>query len=190
MAGAPLEGVPRYQQLVVRARNVDVDRIATAIRRTARELDPDVAVGALRSMSDVVARSLAGRSFALALLGIASGMALLLSAVGLYGVIAFLVGERRGEIGIRLALGARATAVGGMVVGQSIRLAVAGVVIGLAAASIVTRVLASLLFEVAPIDLPMLLAAAGCLVGIAAVAGYLPARRAMRVDPAEALRAE
>jgi ABC-type antimicrobial peptide transport system permease subunit len=116
-------------------------------------------------------------------------MALVLSAVGLYGVVSYIVGERRAEIGVRMALGARASEVGGMVMLQSVRLAAIGVVIRLAGAIAAPRELRSLLFEGSPPD-PLPLVAVGIfLVLLAALASYAPARRAARVDPIEVLRA-
>ena len=131
---------------------------------------------------------MAKRSFTLTLLGIASGMALLLSAIGLYGVVSYVVGERRGEIGIRVALGAQRGEMGRMIVMQSVRLAVIGVIVGIAGALATTRLMQSLLFEVQPTDPVTLLVVAVGLVMLAAAASWIPARRAMSVDPVEALR--
>jgi ABC-type antimicrobial peptide transport system permease subunit len=124
------------------------------------------------------------------LLGIAAAMALFLSVVGLYGVISYVVGQRRGEIAIRMALGAQAAQVSRMVVAQSLRLAVLGVALGILAALLSTRVLQSLLFGVSPTNPVLIASAALVLLAVAAAAGYAPARRASRVDPAEALRTE
>jgi ABC-type antimicrobial peptide transport system permease subunit len=115
-------------------------------------------------------------------------MALLLSAIGLYGVVSYVVGERRGEIGIRVALGAQRRVVGGMIVMQSVRLALIGVMIGIVGALATTRVMQSLLFEVQPTDPGTLVIVAVGLVALAAAASWIPARRAMRIDPVEALR--
>jgi len=123
------------------------------------------------------------------LLGVAAAMALALSAVGMYGVIAYLVGQRRGEMGIRLALGADGRRVTRLVVGESAKLAATGVVIGLAGAAAVTRVMRTLLFDVSPTDPLTLGAVAMLLLAIAVAAAWVPARRAARVDPVEALRA-
>ena len=112
----------------------------------------------------------------------------ILSAIGLYGVVSFVVGERRGEIGIRVALGAQRGDVGRMIVMQSVRLAVIGVVVGVAAALATTRLLQSLLFEVQPTDPATLAVVSVGLVLLAAAASWVPARRAMRVSPVEALR--
>jgi putative ABC transport system permease protein len=122
------------------------------------------------------------------LLAIAGSMALLLSAVGIYGVISYLVTQRRSEIGVRVALGARLPQVAGLVLGQSMRLTVLGVSIGLVAALLGMRVLKSLLFEVSPTDPVVLAGTAAVLVLIAAVASLAPTRRAARIDPVEAMR--
>jgi ABC-type antimicrobial peptide transport system permease subunit len=133
---------------------------------------------------------MARRTFTMMLLGIAAAMALLLSVVGLYGVLSYVVGQRRGEIAIRMALGAQVAQVGRMVVGQSLRLAALGVVIGVVVALASMHVLQSLLFGVKPGD-PLLLGfSAVLLLAVAVAAGWLPARRAASIDPADALRAE
>jgi putative ABC transport system permease protein len=123
------------------------------------------------------------------LLLIAAGIALVLSAVGLYGVVAYVVSHRRAEIGIRMALGAREAQVTGMVLGQAIVLALIGIVAGSAGSLLVTRAMQSLLFQVAPNDPVVLVSTAVLLLVVAAVASAVPARRAARVDPVEALRA-
>jgi len=187
---APLEGQLRYLDVVVRSKSGNTRALIPAVKRAINELDAQVPVANERSMEQVVARSMVKRTFTLTLLGIASAMALILSAIGLYGVVSYVVGERRGEIGIRVALGAQRGDVGRMIVMQSVRLAVIGVVVGVAAALATTRLLQSLLFEVQPTDPATLIAVAVGLVLLAAVASWLPARRAMRVDPVEALRTQ
>jgi predicted permease len=164
--------------------------LAAAIRRTVAELEPHAPVAEITSMGAVVERSMARVSFIMTLLAVAAGMALLLSAVGLYGVISYIVGQRRAEIGVRMALGARVGEVARLVVRQAVALAAAGVALGLAGALAGTRVLRSLLFEVSPTDPAVLGAVAALLIAIAALAAFAPARRAARVDPAEALRSE
>lgn len=124
------------------------------------------------------------------LLGIAAGVALLLGAVGLYGVIAYVVGQRTGEIGVRMALGARNGQVAGLVVRQSAVLTLAGVGIGVVAALGTVRLLRSLLFGVGTTDPATLAGVSVLLIAVALVASFLPARRAAAVDPVEALRAE
>ena len=124
------------------------------------------------------------------LLAVFAGAALVLSAIGLYGVMAASVRQRYAEIGVRLALGATAGDVRRLVLGEGARLAVIGAVAGLLIAAASTRVLRSQLFETEPLDPVTLTGAAALLVGAALLATYLPARRATRVDPVEALRAE
>jgi ABC-type antimicrobial peptide transport system permease subunit len=136
----------------------------------------------------VVAKSMGQTSFVMLLLVIAAAISLTLSAVGIYGVISYVVGQRRGEIGIRIALGAQASEVAGMIVGQSLALAGAGVVIGVAGTLAGTRLLRSLLFEVSPTDPFVLGGAAVALFIVAAVASAGPVRRAARIDPVKAMR--
>jgi putative ABC transport system permease protein len=135
---------------------------------------------------DVMAPS----EFAMALLGTFALIALLLSAVGLYGMIAYSVSQRTREIGIRMALGAEPRSIAGLVVGEGIRLAVAGVVLGAAGAFAGTRMLNGMLYDVGPGDPATFAAISALVVGIALAASYVPARRAVRVDPTEALRAD
>ena len=187
---APLEGTPRFLNVIVRSKSGNLRALTPAIRRIITEADVQVPIANERSMEQVVARSMVKRTFTLTLLGIASVMALILSAIGLYGVVSYVVGERRGEIGIRVALGAQRGEVGRMIVMQSVRLAAIGVIIGIAAALATTRVMQSLLFEVQPTDPSTLVVVAAGLVVLSAVASWLPARRAMRVDPVEALRTQ
>jgi ABC-type antimicrobial peptide transport system permease subunit len=141
-------------------------------------------------METVVATSTAKATFAMMLLAVAGGMALVLSAVGIYGVISYTVNQRRAEIGVRMALGAHASQVGRMVVGQSLRVTGVGIVIGLAGALATTRVMQSLLFGVSATDPVTLIGVTVILVTLGALASYAPARRATRVDPAEVLRRE
>jgi putative ABC transport system permease protein len=141
-------------------------------------------------METVVERSTAKTTFAMLLLAIAGGLALVLSAVGIYGVISYTVNQRRAEIGVRMALGARTAQVGRMVVAQSLRVAAVGIAIGLAGAFATTRVMQSLLFGVSPTDPVTLASVTVVLVAIGALASYAPARRATAVDPVEVLRTD
>jgi putative ABC transport system permease protein len=141
-------------------------------------------------MGDIYDRSLGRTSFTLVMLVAAAGAALVLGIVGLYGVLSYAVSTRRREIAIRFALGARARDVERRIVRQGVVLAGIGVVIGLAAAAAVTRAMSSLLYEVQAVDPLTYAAVAAGLIAVAALASYLPARRASTVDPAESLAAE
>jgi ABC-type antimicrobial peptide transport system permease subunit len=153
-------------------------------------VNANLPLAAVRSMEEIAGASMARTSFTLVMLAIAGGMALLLGVVGIYGVIAYAVSQRRREIGIRLALGAQPGSLRGMFVRHALVLAMIGATIGLGAAVGLTRLMASLLYDVSPLDPVTYVAVAVVLMGAAVVASYLPARRAARVDPVEALRAE
>lgn len=181
---------PYGMSLLVKAETTDPQLLTTAIRRTVAEIDPDVPIANVQTMERVFERSMARVSFTMILLAIAAVMAVLLSAIGIYGVIAYVVGQRTAEIGIRMAFGARHGQIAGMVVRQAATLALAGVGIGIVAALAVVRVLRTLLFEVSPTDPLTLVSVSMLLVGVVIVASWLPARRAAAVDPVVALRAE
>jgi predicted permease len=174
----------------VRTTLADPAQLTPSVRRILTELDPTVPITGVATMEQVVEHSMARTSFVMLLLGVAAVIALVLSAVGIYGVISYLVGQRRSEIGVRIALGARVSQVAGMVVRQSLVLAVAGVALGLVGAMAATRVLGSLLYDVSPTDPLTLALVALSLLTIAALASFAPARRAARVDPVVALKAE
>jgi ABC-type antimicrobial peptide transport system permease subunit len=178
-----------YLSFVVRSDAKDLQQLGAAIRRIVGEMDPRVPVSDVQPMDVIVAKSMAQTSFTMLLLAIAATIALVLSAVGIYGVISYLVGQRRAEIGIRMALGAQIAQVGRMVVGQSLAMVALGVGAGVLSAVAVTRVLRALLFEVSPTDPIVIAVSAIALLAVALLASYAPARRAARVDPVEALRA-
>ncbi|MFW5950823.1 MAG: FtsX-like permease family protein, partial [Gemmatimonadota bacterium] len=190
MDGAPLWGPPRQMTLVIRVAAGRPEALAAPVREIIADLDPTAAIGEIRTMDEVVARSTAPTAFAMLLLAIAAAVALALGVIGLYGVVAYAVEQRRSEIGIRIALGARAREVLLMVVGQAAWLTGIGVVAGLVAATMATRVLASQLFEVRPGDPLTLAAAATLLLGVGLAAAFVPARRASRVEPMTVLRDE
>jgi len=159
-----------------------------SIRAAVTSVNPDVPVVRPALMQEVVERSMARTSFIMLLLSIAAGMAMVLSATGLYGVIAYVVAQRKPEIGIRIALGAQVGQIGRWVVGQSLALACAGVVAGLALAWITTRALQSLLYGVSPGDPLVLGVSVVTLIVVALVASLAPARRAARTDPVDAIK--
>jgi len=177
-----------YIRVVLKAPGATVASHGPLIRRAVAELDSEVPVINLRPMEEVIAGSVSRQTFAMVLLGVAAGAALVLSLVGLYGVVSYLVTQRRLELSIRMALGARADRVGRLVVWQSVRLATLGVALGLGAAFGLMRVLESQLFGVSATDPATLLSVALLLVLLAAAASWLPARRAMRTEPIRALR--
>jgi predicted permease len=160
------------------------------IRRAVQEMDAREVVYNVRTMDEVVSSSFAARRLSMILLSMFAGLALALACVGIYGVISYLVGQRRHEIGVRMALGAQDSDVMRLVIGHGARMALLGVGIGTGAALGLTRLMANQLFGVSAHD-PLTFAVVGVLLMIVAVAAcYVPARRAMRVDPMVALRCE
>lgn len=162
--------------------------IAASSRALVRDLDRTLPAYSMSPLADIVSASLAERRFSTSLLGLFALIALLLAAVGLYGVISYSVSQRTQEIGVRLAIGAPRAHLLGMVVGQGMKLVVAGVVVGLAGAFTLARLVSALLFEVSPFHPPSYAGTVMALLAVAALACYVPARRAMRVDPIAALR--
>jgi predicted permease len=187
--GATLNRLRRALTVVVRAAG-DPHALIPSIRSQVAAIDPYRPVIDLRPLGDVVSRSADIQRFTMLLLAVFAGLGLALAAAGVYGVMSYTVSARRREMGIRLALGARPRALLGQVLQIGMRLAVAGAALGLAAAWMLDDVFAKLLFETPPRDVWTFLGVAGLLVGTAALACYRPARRASRVDPIEALRAE
>lgn len=190
LEGAPLWSPPRSMTLIIRTDGAGAEALAGPVRRTVAGLDPSIPVGRITGMPSVVSRSYGQRSFTMLLLGIAAGMALLLSVVGLYGVVAYVVTRRTKEIGIRMALGAQAGEVAAGTVRDALLLAGAGCATGLLGALLVTRTLRAVLFEISPTDPWTLAGATLLLLAVAALASLFPARRAARIDPMEALRHE
>jgi len=166
------------------------ETIAPEVRALIREIAPEAPMYRSYTMAALAARSMIQLSFALLTLGIVSALALFLGAIGLYGVLSCAVAERTREIGVRMALGATAATVRRMVVAQGARVVAVGVVLGLVAALAATRPLAAHLFGVKPVDPPTFAAMAALMLLISAVAAYVPARRASRVDPCQSLRSD
>jgi predicted permease len=168
----------------------DPTRMLAAIRGEVAAMDKNLPVFAVKTMSEQIADTIWQQRMAAGLIGLFGLLALVLAAIGIYGVMAHSVAERTREIGIRMALGAQAGEVLRLVFKQGLRLALAGVVIGLAAAFALTRVMASLLYGVSATDPMTFIIAAVILTGVALVACFVPARRATKVDPMIALRCD
>ena len=178
-----------FTGIVVRT-NGDPMAMAPAVRRAVWEVDKDQPVANLRSMDQILSNLVAEARFRTLLLGVFAAVALCLAGVGIYGVIAYSVAQRTHEIGIRMALGAQARDVSRLVIGQGLRLTLAGVALGLLAAFGLTRLLTGLLFEVSATDPLTFALIALLLMLVALLACYVPARRAMKIDPMIALRCE
>jgi ABC-type antimicrobial peptide transport system permease subunit len=159
------------------------------VRELVREIAPEAPVYHMATMSELATRAVSRLTFTMLTLGLAAGIAIILGAVGLYGVLSYVVSQRTHEIGIRMALGARASELRRRVMTQGGQMVFLGVLLGSLAAFALTRVLEGLLFGVAPLHLPTFAITAGLMMGVALLASYLPARRASTVDPVEALRA-
>jgi putative ABC transport system permease protein len=163
---------------------------ASALRAAVRALDPDVPAASMQDMSTIVAASVSNRRLNVMLIGAFGILALTLTAVGLYGVMAFAVTQRRREIGVRIAMGATRSSVLSLVVGQAVRLVGLGIGIGVVVSLVMAGSLSQLLFDVGPRDLSTYLAVPAVLLLTALLASYLPARRAARIDPVIALRGD
>jgi putative ABC transport system permease protein len=179
-----------YLTLVVRGRGNRVDALLAPARAAVRSLDPGASVSDVTTMDDAVGRALARPRFQLTLLGLFAGLALMLAAAGIYGVLSYAVAGRTRELGLRLALGAPRGQVRRMVLVQSLYRVALGVIVGLAGAAALTRLMASLLFGVRPGDPATFAAVTALLVGVALLASYVPAWRASRIDPMGVLREE
>ena len=183
------EWAPGGVELVARAAG-DPRSIASAMRTVIRSVDADVPLPELRTMQEVLAESLAQRRFQMLLILAFAGTALLLAALGIYGVVSYSVTRRRSEMGVRMALGAAAPDLCAMVIRQAMIPVAIGLLAGLATALAIGRVLASLLFEIGPRDPVIMTAVTGLLLAVALVASFVPARRAASASPLEALRCE
>jgi putative ABC transport system permease protein len=181
----------QLRSMFVVVRGTDrADGLGAALRGVVHGLDPRLAVATLEPLTDTVAASAAPQRFNMLLMASLAAMALLLAVIGIYGVVAYSVAQRTQEIGIRLALGAHPSAVVGMIVRGGLGLAAVGIAIGTAAAAALAPALRSLLFGVKPFDAPTFASVALLLFAVAALATYVPARRATKVDPMTALRNE
>ena len=188
----PLAGLPRYVRrvnLLVRTTTEPLG-LAGAVRSQISAVDKDQAVFNVATMEQRLAQSVAARRFSMILLAVFAALALILAAVGIYGVISYSVAQRTREVGIRMALGAQTSDVLKLVVRDGLKLVLIGVVVGLVGAFMLTRLMTTLLFAVTPTDVTTYASVALGLIGVAMLACYLPARRATKVDPLVALRYE
>jgi predicted permease len=181
---------PSYSSVVYARTAGDPGKIGDAIRHEVQSVDPDVPVFAVRSMEEVIARSMAERRFALEILGFFAVIALLLASIGIYGVMAYTFSQRTHEIGIRIALGAQRQHILRMALGEGMVLVALGLAAGLFGALLLTQFLRSMLFAVKPTDPVTFIGIAALLSAVALLACYIPAHRATRVDPLVALREE
>jgi putative ABC transport system permease protein len=164
--------------------------IAVAVRAVVKEIDPGQPVDEVTTLRQILARKVSERNFAMILLSLFAGVAVVLSAAGIYGVMAYAVTQRTHEIGVRMALGAARREVLALVIRRGMRFALLGVAAGLAGAIATTHLLKSLLYEITPTDPLTAVVVTLLLTGVALLACYIPARRAARVDPMVALRCE
>jgi putative ABC transport system permease protein len=180
-----------YGSMTVAVRTTgDPAQAVGGISAVLRRLDPDLALAAVRTMDEVVSNSVAERRLTMLLLTVFAGAALLLAAVGIYGVIAYSVTQRTQEIGIRMALGAQRADVLRLVVRHALVLVAVGVAAGAAGALLLTRLMSGLLFDVRPTDPLTFAVVSGILIAVALAASTFPGLRATKVDPVIALRAE
>ena len=168
----------------------DTEHLGEAVRQEVEKLDPNVPVHSISSMDQIISRSVADRRFALELLGVFAAVALLLAAIGIYGVMSYSFSQRTHELGIRIALGAQRLDILRMALGEGMRVVVIGLASGLVGAAIMTRFFRSMLFDVAPADPLTFVSVSAILAGVALFACYIPAKRATHVDPLAALREE
>jgi putative ABC transport system permease protein len=177
------------EDLVVKT-DVEPASIAATVRNAVWEIDKDQPVSNIQTMEEILADSIARQRFSMLLLGIFAGVAMVLAGVGIYGVMSYAVAQRTHEIGIRMALGAQTGAVLKLAMGHGLMLVMIGIVIGLIAAFALTRLMSTLLFGVTATDPMTFTIISILLISVAAIASYIPARRATKVDPIIALRYE
>jgi putative ABC transport system permease protein len=186
----PFRQNPRNSMALVVKSGANPASLTSAVREVVQSIDKDQPVFAISTMEELVRNSVATRRMTLVLLGLFSGLALILGAIGIYGVISYSVAQRTHEIGIRMALGAPRGDVFRLVVGEGLKLAGVGIAIGIAAAFGLARLMSSLLYGISATDFETFMGVAVLLALVALLACYVPARRAMRVDPTVALRYE
>jgi putative ABC transport system permease protein len=178
-----------FMTLVART-SVDPSEMVGTVKQVVQKLDPDQVPMEIATMDAVMMDSVRTQRFSMFVLGAFAALALALAAVGIYGVMSYVVAQRTHEIGIRIALGARLGNIFGLVMGNALWLAIVGILLGAVGAFALTRLMKSLLFGVAPTDLPTFIVVCVGLAVVALLASYLPARKATKVDPLVALRNE
>jgi putative ABC transport system permease protein len=181
--------IPRAMTLFVKT-TAEPAQVAGRLRGLVASVNPDVPVGDVRRLDSVVAASVDEPRSMMWLFAAFAGCALLLAAIGTYGVVAYTTAQRTYEIGVRVAIGATRRDIFGLVIGQSVRLVLAGLALGVVAALALGRTLSTFLYEVTPADPATFAVVVGVLVATALLAGYLPGRRAAATDPVRALRAD
>jgi hypothetical protein len=180
----------RTMAFAVRSGRAGTATFVRELQQAVWSVNPNLPLAAIQTLAEIRARSMAHTSFAMVMLAIAAGVALLLGVVGIFGVITYIAAQRTREIGIRMALGAQIADVRTLFLRQGLSLTAAGIALGIGAALVVTRVMSSLLFGVGPMDPMTYVTGSAVLAAVALVATYLPARRASRVDPVVALRTD
>jgi predicted permease len=180
--------VQRNVAFAVRSARIDAPGFMSEVQRAVWSVNPNLPLAGVRSLDEIRAGSMAQTSFTLTMLAIAGSVALLLGLVGIYGVVAYIAAQRTREIGVRMALGARAADIRTLFLSHGLKLVAAGVIVGLGGAALLTSTMTTLFYGVAALDLPTYAAVATGLGAVTLVATWLPARRAARVDPIAALR--
>jgi predicted permease len=186
----PLRQAAPFNAVVFLRSRADVANLGESVRRAVESVDPNIPVHSISSLDQIIARSLADRRFALELLGVFAAVALLLAAVGIYGVMSYSFSQRTHEIGIRVALGAQRLHILHMAIGEGMQLVGVGLPIGLIGAAAMTRFVRTMLFDTSPFDPVTFAAISATLAAVAFLACYIPARRATRMNPLVALREE
>jgi predicted permease len=183
------QSAPRFMHMVVKTANDDT-QLTASLRRELQRSDPELALFDVKTMPERVSSSMRNRRAAMMICLVFAGLAMVLSAIGIYGVLAYTVTQRTREFGIRLALGASGREVVGMVIGQGVKLAAIGLGVGIAGALVLTRLMTTMLFAVKPTEPGVFLLVAAALMTVAFVASLIPSLRAIRIHPSVALRYE